>query len=212
MPGCPHFSLLLPSHWWCSEVKVPACNTGDLGDGSLCCKDPEGNGNLHSFVILPWESQDREKPGGLQSMNAKSRTRLSQTYSGSLPSFLPPTYFLPPVFLLSFRSSFLFQALFYSLGFGLHLLLSAFSPVLGCPGLSLPSLLRHTFSLPLYWGFLCAPVQFIFYRVSLSPGLPSQFSLFICRIRLAPGLAKLGLWPQTVSAPASTCSLPPPAD
>ena len=53
-----------------SEVKVPACNEGDLGSNPGLGRFPgEGNDNplQYSCLRIPWT----EEPGGLQSMGSQ---------------------------------------------------------------------------------------------------------------------------------------------
>ena len=58
-----------------SEGKVSACNAGDLGLILGSGRPPgEGNGNPVQYSCL---ENPMEKPGGLQSIIAKSQTRLS---------------------------------------------------------------------------------------------------------------------------------------
>ena len=59
-----------------SEGKASACNAGDLGSIPGSGRPPEKELAPHSST-LAWKIPWTEKPGGLQSMIAKSRTRLS---------------------------------------------------------------------------------------------------------------------------------------
>ena len=59
-----------------SEVKVSACNVGDLGSIPGLGRSPgEGNGNPLQYSCL--ENPMTEEPGGLPSMGLQSQTQLS---------------------------------------------------------------------------------------------------------------------------------------
>ena len=58
-----------------SDVKEPACNTGD--PGSIPGSDPLEKEMATHSSILAWKIQWMEEPGRLQSMGLQSRTRLS---------------------------------------------------------------------------------------------------------------------------------------
>ena len=59
-----------------SEVKVSACNAGDLGSIPRSGRSPEEGNGTHSS-ILAWRIPWPEEPGGLQSKGLQSQTQLS---------------------------------------------------------------------------------------------------------------------------------------
>ena len=201
--GCPHVSLLLSFPRGCSEVKMSACNTGDLGSIPGSGRSPgEGNGNPLQDSCLE-NPMNREAWWATVHGVTKSRTRLSD-FASLLSSFPPPIFSLL-VFLLSFPVFLsLFQALpYYLAGLLVPIFISSvhFSsqPKPLCLPPCLP-LLRHIPPHPTT-QISQSPVLFIFYRCCLCRlWLCFPLSPLLSAVCVCLGLAKFGLWPQTVSA------------